>query len=100
LAVQQYVRANVAGFHIEDQVLTKRCGHLSGKKVVATDIYLSRIRGAKVAKDKLRSDIVLIARTDANQQLGYNESISRLKAVCFPTWLPSLLQLALILADN
>lgn len=85
MAVQQYVRANVAGFHIEDQVLTKRCGHLSGKKVVATDIYLSRIRAAKVAKDKLRSDIVLIARTDANQQLGYNESISRLKAVCFPT---------------
>ena len=78
--MQQYIRANVAGFHIEDQVLTKRCGHLSGKKVVSADVYLSRIRAAKAAKDRMRSDIVLIARTDANQQLGYDECIARLRA--------------------
>ncbi len=80
LAVQQYIRANVAGFHIEDQVLTKRCGHLSGKKVVSTDVYLSRIRAAKAAIDKAHSDIVLIARTDALQQLGYEECVARLHA--------------------
>jgi len=80
LAVQQYIRANVAGFHIEDQVLTKRCGHLSGKKVVSADVFLSRIRAAKAAKARARSDIVLIARTDANQQLGYDECITRLRA--------------------
>lgn len=80
LAVQQYIRANVAGFHIEDQVLTKRCGHLSGKKVVTTDVYLSRIRAAKAAIVKARSDIVLIARTDALQQLGYDECVARLHA--------------------
>lgn len=80
LAVRQYIRANVAGFHIEDQVLTKRCGHLSGKRVVSADVYLSRIRAAKAAKDKAHSDIVLIARTDANQQLGYDECIARLRA--------------------
>ena len=79
-AVKQYARANVAGFHIEDQVMTKRCGHLSGKKVVTLDVYLSRIRAAKAAKDNARSDIVLIARTDANQQLGYEECIVRLRA--------------------
>ena len=61
-------------------MLTKRCGHLSGKKVVSLDVYLSRIRAAKAAKDKAHSDIVLIARTDANQQLGYDESIVRLRA--------------------
>ena len=70
----------MAGFHIEDQLLTKRCGHLAGKKVVPLDIYLSRIRAAKAAKDNARSDIVLIARTDANQQLGYDESVTRLRA--------------------
>ena len=79
-AVQRYIRANVAGFHIEDQLLTKRCGHLSGKKVVSRDDYLSRLRAAKAAKDKAHSDIVLIARTDANQQLGYDECIARLRA--------------------
>ena len=77
--MNQYIRANVAGFHIEDQV-AKRCGYLSGKKVVSHEIYISRIRAAKAAKDKARSDIVLIARIDANQQLGYDECISRLRA--------------------
>lgn len=79
-SVNQYIRAGVAGFHIEDQVQNKRCGHLQGKKVVDTEIFLSRIRAAKAAKDRAHSDIVLIARTDANQQFGYDECISRLKA--------------------
>ena len=78
--VTKYIRANVAAFHIEDQVLTKRCGHLSGKKVVTNEIYLSRIRAARAAIDYENSDIQLIARTDANQQLGYDESMMRLKA--------------------
>ncbi|KAI9845980.1 MAG: hypothetical protein M1837_004386 [Sclerophora amabilis] len=78
-SVSQYIRGGVAGFHIEDQVQTKRCGHLQGKKVVDTEVFLSRIRAAKGAKDKLRSDIVLIARTDALQQHGYEECIDRLK---------------------
>lgn len=79
-SVLQYIRAGVAGFHIEDQVQTKRCGHLQGKKVVDMEIFLSRIRAAKAAKDRAQSDIVLIARTDANQQHGYDECIKRLKA--------------------
>lgn len=78
--VNQYIRANVAAFHIEDQVLTKRCGHLSGKKVVSGDVYLSRVRAARAAIDIAQADIQLIARTDANQQLGYEECIRRLKA--------------------
>ena len=79
-SVQQYIRAGVAGFHIEDQVQLKRCGHLQGKKVVDAETFLSRIRAAKAAKDKYHSDIVLIARTDALQQHGYDECIERLKA--------------------
>lgn len=78
--VKQYIRANVAAFHIEDQVLTKRCGHLSGKKVVSQDVYISRIRAARAAIDAERADIQLIARTDANQQLGYDECMTRLRA--------------------
>ena len=78
--MNQYIRANVAGFHIEDQLLTKRCGHLAGKKVVSREVYLSRIKAAKAAKDRAHSDIVLIARTDANQQHGYDECLARLRA--------------------
>ncbi|KAI9662100.1 MAG: hypothetical protein M1831_002796 [Alyxoria varia] len=78
-SVSQYVRAGVAGFHIEDQVQNKRCGHLSGKRVVGREEYYSRIRAAKAAKAKIRSDIVLIARTDALQTRGYDECVERLK---------------------
>ncbi|RJE22623.1 carboxyphosphonoenolpyruvate phosphonomutase [Aspergillus sclerotialis] len=79
-SVQQYIQAGVAGFHIEDQIQNKRCGHLAGKAVVSLDEYLIRIRAAKQTKDRLHSDIVLIARTDALQQHGYDECIRRLKA--------------------
>ncbi|KAJ5963051.1 Isocitrate lyase [Penicillium waksmanii] len=79
-SVQQYIQAGVAGFHIEDQIQNKRCGHLAGKKVVGREEYLTRIRAAKLTKDRLHSDIVLIARTDALQQHGYEECIARLTA--------------------
>ncbi|KAI1856545.1 hypothetical protein JX265_011504 [Neoarthrinium moseri] len=78
--VEQYIRAGVAGAHLEDQVLMKRCGHLSGKKVVPKEEYISRIRAAHAARVRLQSDFVLIARTDALQSLGYDECISRLRA--------------------
>lgn len=79
-SVQQYIKAGVAGFHIEDQVQQKRCGHLSGKDVVETEIWLQRLRAAINSRQKLRSDAVIIARTDALQQKGYDECIARLKA--------------------
>jgi 2-methylisocitrate lyase-like PEP mutase family enzyme len=37
--VEHYIRSGVAGAHLEDQILTKRCGHLSGKKVVPREEY-------------------------------------------------------------
>ncbi|XDG05091.1 hypothetical protein ABKA04_004706 [Annulohypoxylon sp. FPYF3050] len=78
--VEQYIRAGVAGAHLEDQVLTKRCGHLSGKKVVSHEEYISRIKAAHAARVRMQSDFVLIARTDALQTLGYDACISRLRA--------------------
>lgn len=32
--VQVYHQSGIAGFHIEDQVTNKRCGHLAGKQLV------------------------------------------------------------------
>lgn len=77
-AVCEYIRAGVAGFHLEDQVLTKRCGHLKGKAVVSREEYYCRIRAAQAARKAMCSDIVLIARTDALQMRGYTECIERL----------------------
>lgn len=51
--VQKYARAGVAGLHIEDQVQTKRCGHLLGKQVVSAEEFILRIRAAVLARDAL-----------------------------------------------
>jgi methylisocitrate lyase len=77
---EQYARSGVAAFHIEDQVQTKRCGHLSGKLLVDQETYTTRIRAAVQARQRLGSDIVVIARTDALQSHGYEESLARLRA--------------------
>jgi 2-methylisocitrate lyase-like PEP mutase family enzyme len=77
---EQYARAGVAGFHIEDQIQTKRCGHLGGKILVDVDTFVSRIRAAVQARHRIGSDIVVIARTDALQKSGYEESLARLRA--------------------
>ncbi|KDR75648.1 hypothetical protein GALMADRAFT_493061 [Galerina marginata CBS 339.88] len=79
--VTQYVRAGVAGLHIEDQVQTKRCGHLMGKQVVSREEFLTRIRAAVIARDSIPggSDFVIIGRTDSAQVLGMEEAVTRLK---------------------
>lgn len=97
--VTQYARAGVAGLHIEDQVQTKRCGHLLGKQVVSREEFLIRIRAAVIARDSIPggSDFVrfwlilriilltidscqvIIGRTDSAQVLGMEEAVTRLK---------------------
>ena len=79
--VTRYVRAGVAGMHIEDQVQTKRCGHLLGKQVVSREEFLTRIRAAVIARDSIPggSDFVIIGRTDSAQVLGMEEAVLRLK---------------------
>ncbi|KAL4878386.1 Pyruvate/Phosphoenolpyruvate kinase-like domain-containing protein [Aspergillus karnatakaensis] len=77
---EQYARSGVAAFHLEDQVQTKRCGHLGGKILVDRDTYVTRIRAAVQARKRIGSDIVIIARTDALQVNGYEDSLARLKA--------------------
>ena len=84
--VRSFIAAGIAGLHIEDQVLSKRCGHLLGKEIVNEDTFLSRIRAAVIAREEMKAaigeevgDIVLIARTDALQVVGFDEAVRRLK---------------------
>ena len=78
--VSQYHRSGVAGLHIEDQIQTKRCGHLGGKAVVDIEVFAQRIAAAYQTRKNLKSDIVIIARTDALQTHGFDEAVRRLKA--------------------
>lgn len=51
--VTKYIRAGLAACHIEDQVQTKRCGHLMGKQVVSREEFVTRIRAAVIARDSI-----------------------------------------------
>lgn len=63
--VTQYARAGVAALHIEDQVQTKRCGHLLGKQVVSREEFLTRIRAAVIARDSIPGGSDFVCLTPA-----------------------------------
>lgn len=77
-AVRAYEQAGVAGIHIEDQVSPKRCGHLDGKELVTQAEFVAKIRAALAARQD--PDFVVIARTDANAVLGFDEAVARANA--------------------
>ena len=62
--VELYVNAGVAGFHLEDQVTPKRCGHIAGKALVSASEMVGKLRMARAVADDLGSDVAIIARTD------------------------------------
>lgn len=68
-------QAGVAGVHLEDQVLPKRCGHLSGKQLVEPAEMAAKLRAA--AAGKTDPDFVLIARTDARGVNGFDDVVAR-----------------------
>lgn len=75
--VQLFEEAGVAGIHLEDQVLPKRCGHLSGKSLISAEAMAAKIRAALAAKRD--ADFVIIARTDARGVNGFDDAVRRAK---------------------
>lgn len=75
--VRLFESAGVAGIHLEDQQLPKRCGHLSGKSLVAVDGMVQKLRAAVHARRD--PGFVIIARTDARSVFGMEDAIARAK---------------------
>ncbi len=73
--VRSMIQAGVAAVHIEDQVSAKRCGHRPGKEVVPTGEMVDRIKAAIDARTD--PHFVLMARTDALANEGFNAAIER-----------------------
>jgi 2-methylisocitrate lyase-like PEP mutase family enzyme len=73
--VQVLERAGANAIQIEDQVFPKRCGHFSGKQVIAAEEMTAKI---KAAVDARRSaDFLIVARTDARAVEGFQAAIDR-----------------------
>lgn len=88
-------RAGVAGVHIEDQIVEKRCGHRPNKHIVSQAEMADRLKAALDAR--ISSSFVIIARTDAYASEGLAGSLERAQYyqatgadVIFPEALPTL----------
>ena len=76
--VREYEKTGVAGFHIEDQISPKKCGHYEGKEVISRAEMIGKI---KAAVDTRRDgDMVIIARSDARAIEGLAAAIDRVNA--------------------
>lgn len=76
--VQEYERIGVAGLHIEDQDLPRRCGHLGGKVLVSAEDHAAKIRVA--VENRSHDDTVIIARIDAIAVNGFDDALARAEA--------------------
>ena len=90
--VRELEAIGAAAVQIEDQVMPKKCGHLEGKQVIPAEAMVEKIRAAVEA----RSDLLIVARTDAAATHGLAEAIRRAQLyveagadIIFPEALPS-----------
>ena len=76
--VQLYEQAGVAGIQLEDQVMPKKCGHMSGKLLIGADEMVGKLRAAVEARRD--PDLLIIARTDAVAVTGVDDAITRARS--------------------
>src|SRR5450830_268411 len=77
--VRAFDRAGIAGLHLEDQIMPKKCGAMEGKKLVSSDEMALRLKAAR--SGKLNADFVIIGRTDAMTIYGLEEVLLRCQAM-------------------
>jgi methylisocitrate lyase len=74
---ERLIAMGAAGMNIEDQVFPKRCGHMAGKEVIASEEMAGKIRACAKVRDRLDADFIINARTDAYAVEGLDEAIHR-----------------------
>jgi 2-methylisocitrate lyase-like PEP mutase family enzyme len=73
--VRTLERAGADAIQLEDQDFPKRCGHFSGKSVIAVEEMLAKIAAAADARTD--PDFLIIARTDARAVHGFDDAVER-----------------------
>lgn len=72
--IREYEKAGVAVIQLEDQVMPKKCGHMTGRQVVPMEEMVGKIQAAVDART---TDMMIMARTDARTVYGIDEAIKR-----------------------
>jgi len=76
--VREFEKTGVAGFHLEDQVSPKKCGHYEGKQLVSKKEMIGKIKAA--VDTRADPDMIIIARTDSRAVEGFDAAIDRMNA--------------------
>ncbi len=76
--ISVFEEKGLAGFHLEDQIAEKRCGHLDNKELISKEDMVKKIKiSVNSRKDK---NFLIIVRTDANTVEGLEKTLDRIKA--------------------
>lgn len=79
--VREFIRAGVAGVHIEDALFPKRAHyHTYVVHGIPTDEFVEKIQYAVKQRDESDKDFVIIARSDTCRAMGLEEAVSRVNA--------------------
>jgi carboxyvinyl-carboxyphosphonate phosphorylmutase len=73
--VRGYEKAGVFVIQLEDQVMPKKCGHMSGRQVIPAGEMIGKIKAALDARTD--PDMLIMARTDARTVHGIDEALDR-----------------------
>jgi 2-methylisocitrate lyase-like PEP mutase family enzyme len=71
-------RSGANAIQLEDQDFPKKCGHFSGKSVIARTEMVQKIHAAVDARND--PDLVIVARTDAIAVNGFDDAMERAAA--------------------
>ena len=74
--VHTYDEIGASAIFIEDQKSPKKCGHMSGKEVIAAKDFVPKIKAAVEARNN-KDLLFLLARTDALEPEGLDEVLRR-----------------------
>jgi 2-methylisocitrate lyase-like PEP mutase family enzyme len=77
-AVRGYEAAGAVAIQLEDQEFPKKCGHMTGRRVVPMADMVDKIKVAVASRDD--GNFLIIARTDARTTLGLDEALRRADA--------------------
>jgi len=70
--VKEFIRAGVAGVHIEDQEAPKKSGTLAGRRLISREEAIGKYKAAVAAKNELDPEFVICARCDSVGSEGGN----------------------------
>ncbi|MFI9081475.1 oxaloacetate decarboxylase [Streptomyces sioyaensis] len=73
--VHEFLQAGAAAIHLEDQAMPKRCGQVSGVRLLDAETSVKHLRCALRARGT--ADMLIIGRTDALPAEGIAEAVRR-----------------------